>query len=321
MDAEIREDLKKNFGLEAEGAEEISGGWLNRKWKIVTREGVFLVKQFSRKRFGERQLLQIQDALLRQIAVRKDGVPCPEIRTLNGHPMRFPEDAGGNVYMVMTFCDGHMESPGTVTEEQMRSLGETCGKMHRSMRQFPSEGVKGYPIDVERLLEELRENFRARRTETSLSPDYHAAVAAQEKILDALSPAFFERLPKGIAHEDFSPDNLLFDAHRVSAVLDFDRCSYGFLCHDAGRALMSLAWNHGTFDRGKIRAFTEGYAAFLPFTMDDVPDALRITWCIETPWWIRPEFFADCSPKVARFRDEILWLTKHWFELDTLIAP
>ncbi len=319
MDAAIREDLGRTFGLEILQSAEVDGGWLNRKWRIWTDKGEFLIKQFSRKRFGDRQLRQIADALVRQTAVREDGVPCPAILYSGGQPMQFLDDADKTVYMVMTFCEGHVESPDTVTAEQMRSLGGTCGKMHRSFRQFSADGVKGYPINGERLLEELWENFRARQTDASSSAEYHAAVTAQEKILRELSPAFFERLPKGIAHEDFSPDNLLFDAHGVTTVLDFDRCSYGFRYHDVGRALMSLAWNYGRFDPIKIRAFVDGYAAYLPLTTEKVPDILRITWCLETPWWIRPEFFEDCSPKVARFRDEIRWLTEHWFELDSVI--
>ena len=262
---------------------------------------------------------EIADALVRQTGVREDGVPCPAILYADGLPMRFLDDEAKTVYMVMEFCEGHTESPDTVTAEQMYDLGRTCGKMHRSFRKFSPDGVKGYPISAERLPEELRENFRARRADASPSAEYHAAVAAQEKILASLDPAFFGRLPKGIAHEDFSPDNILFDLHGVTAVLDFDRCSYGFRYHDIGRALMSLAWNHRTFDPEKIRAFTDGYAAYLPLSVSEIPDILRITWCIEVPWWIRPEFFADCSPKVARFRDEILFLTENWFAAGSFI--
>lgn len=307
MDSVIREDLRKTFGLGVIEVTDVSGGWMNRKWKVRTERGEFLVKQFSRTRFGERQLHQIEDALVRQITAAEAGVPCPTIllSPADGRPMRFLADDAGTVYMVMTFCGGHMETPDTVTNVQMHSLGETCGRMHRAFARIPAEDVKGYPIDSVRLLNELAENY-----------------ASQKSILDTLSPDFFDRLPRGIAHEDFSPDNILFDDRAVSAVLDFDRCCYSFRWHDIGRALMSLAWNGntGTLDLPKIRAFVDGYAVHMPLSLADIPDALRITWCIETPWWIRPEFFAECTPKVARFRDEILWLTEHWFELDAVTA-
>jgi len=322
MDSVIFEDLRNTFGLEVTGMTAVDGGWLNRKWRVRTQRGDVLVKQFSRTRFGERQLGQIEEALVRQGIAKEAGVPCPAILlTPDGRPMRFLRD--GTVYMVMAFCEGHMETPETVTEPQMHSLGETCGKIHRTFSQLPVTGVKGYPIDGARLIDGLRENYAARRSDPVPSEEYRNAVCAQAPILDALFTGFFDRLPKGIAHEDFSPDNILFGARAVSAVLDFDRSCYSFRYHDVGRALMSLAWDRasGKPDLTKIRTFIDGYSVHMPLSTEDLPDILRITWCIEAPWWIRPEFFGECSPKVARFRDELLWLTEHWFELARITVP
>jgi homoserine kinase type II len=41
---------------------------------------------------------------------------------------------------------------------------------------------------------------------------------------------------------------------------------------------------------------------------------------MEIPWWIQPEFFETKEEKVVRFKDEVLWLTEHWFELDSLFC-
>ena len=35
---------------------------------------------------------------------------------------------------------------------------------------------------------------------------------------------------------------------------------------------------------------------------------------------IQPEFFREESEKVVRFKDEMLWLTEHWNELDSLLC-
>lgn len=306
MEPVIRHDLPAAYGLNVLTAEPVDGGWLNRKWKAVTDRGTFLVKQFSRTRFGDRQLRDIADALVRQRFAGESGIPCPTVllSTADGQPLRYLDD--GTVYMVMTFCEGHMETPQTVTDEQMRDLGGTLGSLHRAFSTLPTDGVKGYPIDGTRMLDDLRSYCR------TITSDHRFM-----EIADALSTEWLERLPKGIAHEDFSPDNLLFHADRVSAVLDFDRSCYSFLWHDIGRALLSLAWDGGVLRREKVQAFAEGYsAAHRTLSCGDLADALRLTWCIETPWWIRPEFFGECSTKVARFRDEILWLTENWEVLD-----
>ena len=56
MGEEIRADLKCSFGLHADSATPVSGGWLNRKWKLVCDGKAWLVKQYSRKRFNQKQL-------------------------------------------------------------------------------------------------------------------------------------------------------------------------------------------------------------------------------------------------------------------------
>lgn len=43
-------------------------------------------------------------------------------------------------------------------------------------------------------------------------------------------------------------------------------------------------------------------------------------WCIEVLWWIQPEFFRENHDKVVCFKDEMLWLTEHLFELDSLLC-
>ena len=66
-----------------------------------------------------------------------------------------------------------------------------------------------------------------------------------------------------------------------------------------------------------------------PVILEDLRETHRtsvymvMTFCkghIETPGTVT-DFFGECSPKVARFRDELLWLTEHWSELDGITVP
>ena len=101
-------------------------------------------------------------------------------------------------------------------------------------------------------------------------------------ILESLDPAFFDRLPMGLSHEDFTPDNMLFDDNGVAAILDFDRNQYGYLWHDVGRALLSFTLEEGGLAMEKARAFLEGYAQAKE--APGLADALRLVWCLEFPW-------------------------------------
>lgn len=320
MDARIIADLAAAHDLTVLAAEPVPGGWMNEKWRIKTAEGGdWLVKVYSRVRFKRQtQLDAIEAALTRQIALHAAGTPCPAIRTCGGRAMRYLDD--GTPYMVMGFCPGRMLSAETITPRQMRSLGEVRAHMQCRFDRLPLDGAKGYPLDSEGLLASLWNNLHAREEElTADSPaDYAAAVDAQKAILETITPAWLDALPKGLAHEDFAADNMLFDDDGVTAILDFDRSQYWFHWHDLGRALLSFALRGDTLDAGLTAAFLDGYAACRRLTPQDLADALRVTWITEAPWWINPGSWTSGSPKVQRFCAELRWLTQQWFTLDEI---
>ncbi len=319
MENRIIADLKYSYGLTCNQITPVTGGWLNQKWKVSTDLGELLVKQFSNKRCSREKLKLVESALQRQIILEKNGVLCPSIWQCGGHAIRLMDDE--TAYMVMDFRPGKVESSGTITMAQMRSLGSACGVMHKAFSQLPVLSVEGFPIDGRQTLDSLWSNFHARMQACSSdTPIEYRNVRAQEPILKDLASAFLDKLPKGIGHEDFAADNVLFDAEGVSAIVDFDRNHYGFVWHDIGRAMLSFALKDNQLDIGKVLAFLEEYSRHLPLMLPDIADALRLSWCIEVPWWIQPEFFRESREKVVRFKDEILWLTEHWFEIDSLLC-
>ena len=320
MEYKIIEDLKKSYGLICDKITPVDGGYLNQLWKVSTDIGDLLVKKYSTKRFSKRSLDLIEAALQRQIILEKNGVLCPFIWQCGGHVMRvLDEDI---FFMVMDFCPGKLETPETVTTSQMRSLGNACALMKKAFSQLPEYSVYGYPIDDEKFLDSLWDNFHSRMREdpSNVPVEYRKALVSLEPVLNRITTEFLRKLPKGIAHEDFHSSNIMFNTDSLSAIVDFDRNCYNYISHDIGRAILSFALNNNKLDIGKINAFIEGYSQHLKLTLSDIADALRISWCIETKWWIQPEFFTDNQGKAARFRDEILWLTEHWFEIDSLLC-
>lgn len=319
MDASIIADLHAAYGLTVTAAEPVAGGWMNEKWRISTTAGDWLVKSFSRARFKrQEQFDAIEAALVRQMALHAAGIPCPEIRRCGGRPLRWLAD--GSVYMVMRFCPGRMADADTITARQLHSLGAVRGQMQREFDRLPLVGAKGYPLCPDELLAALDACFADREAElTADSPaDYAALVRAQRPILATLSPAWLAAQPMGLAHEDFSPDNMLFDAGGVTAILDFDRSQYWFLWHDLGRALLSFALRGDKLDPVLTAAFLDGYAGYRRLTARDLADALRVTWLTEAPWWINRGSHGAASPKVRRFYRELRWLSEHWPALESI---
>lgn len=320
MKDSIIADLKNSYGIICNQITPVTGGLLNLKWKVSTEKGEFLVKQYSTKRFRREQIEKIESALQRQIILEKNGVPCPFLWQYGDRVIRWLDDK--TAYMVMDFRSGKTEKANTITIAQMRSLGSACAVMYKAFSQLLEPSVNSLPVFGGYTMDLLWENFNSRITKCSqdVHVEYRKALFALEPILKQLSTEFFDKFPKGLTHEDFQPGNILFDVDCVSAVIDFDRNCYSYIWHDIGRAILSFALEGNIMNVEKVYSFLEGYSQHSELTLPNIADALRLSWCIETPWWIQPEFFRECDEIPKRFKDEMLWLTEHWFEIDSLLC-
>lgn len=320
MNDSIIADLKNSYGLTCNQITPVTGGLLNLKWKVSTEKGDLLVKQYSTKRFRREQIERIETALQRQIILEKNGVPCPFLWQYGDRVIRWLDDK--TAYMVMDFRQGKTEKANTITIAQMRNLGSACAEMHKGFSQLIEPSVKSLPVFGGYSMDLLWENFNSSMAKCSqdIHVEYRKALFAMEPILKQLSTKFFDRLPKGLAHEDFQPGNILFNGDCVSAIVDFDRSCYSYIWHDIGRAVLSFALEGNIMNVDKVCSFREGYSQHSELTLPNIADALRLSWCIETPWWIQPEFFGECDEIPKRFKEEMLWLTEHWFEIDSLLC-
>lgn len=310
MNRLIRKDLETAFGIRMEGSVSVSGGWLNEKWRVSTDKGEILVKQYSHERFNRRKLNEIEQALERQMLLYNRGILCPRVWKAGETIIRRPSEEID--YMVMDFLPGKLVGPDTVNLIQMESLGEACGRMHEAFSRLPVSGVKGYPINPQRIADALNETVRnAEACAADVPEGYRQMIEMLRPLTEQADAGFLARLEQGIAHEDFTPDNMLFDDSGVRAILDFDRNQFSFPLHDVGRSLLSLALQDGRMDWRRVNAFRRGYERHRPLSEQDIRNALRLSWYIEIPWWIQPGCFEKPSPKVWRFMDEMRYLSEN----------
>ncbi len=314
MDEQIFTDIRESYNIKLQNRALIDGGWQNRLWKASDGQRDYLVKRFSEKRFSRQKLLNIEAALQRQIRLEPCGVPIPHIYLCGQKAIRFLD---GTAYMLMDFSPGRNETAQSITPAQMKSLGDVCARIHKAFSQLPVS-TEDTPPDILALLEKHIEEQRR-----NLSPDapegFQRMFLAGKNIFKRLPDGLFNRIPVGFSHEDFTPDNVLFDGNGVTAVIDFDRNCCCYPWHDIGRAVLSFALDLERLDITKIQAFIDGYSEHIPLTWGNVADSLRAAWCIEFPWWAAPYFFTDkFKGKAVRYRQEIQWLTENWEELNRL---
>lgn len=161
MEKKLLADLEESYGLRCGEITPVTGGWLNKKWKVSSSRGTLLVKQYSYERFTQKRLEQIESALLRQILLEENGIPCPHILTCQGRAIRYAD--ADTAYMVMDYRTGKSENRETVTADQMESLGSVSALMRREFAKLPLSEVQGYPIDSRKFYGSLWDNFYRRR--------------------------------------------------------------------------------------------------------------------------------------------------------------
>jgi homoserine kinase type II len=313
----ITRDAEKIFKFKIISYRKICGGWLNLKWHIITDRGDFLIKQFSNQRYTSEKISIVEKALQRQKILYYKGIKCPFIYSYSNKIIQSPKP---NIwYMLMEFCNGHLESADTISNKQMCRLGEMCGLMHKYFSGISIENevfhFKNYP-------KVLCDNYESRLNEAeklNLS-QYIKVVKKQKIIIDSIDDGFFINILKGFTHSDFAVDNILFDVNGDITILDFDTNCYSYQYQDIGRAIMSFTYNNRRINESLINEFVNGYNLILPLTILDAIKALRFLWTVEVTWWIRSSvFIKDESPKVKRFAEELMWLTDNWFDLENQI--
>lgn len=222
-------DIQRSYGLSVSDARRLDGGYLNCLWYLRTDRGERLAKQFSPRRYTPEKLDALEAALLRQETVRQMGVACPQIFLYQGHALRRTDTA--HAYCIIEFCPGKNETAESIGVGQAESLGSACAAVHNAFSRLPVQDVKGFPIREETLLPELWTNYHNKAAVLDgTPPEYQAALLAQPAILEQFDAGFFIRQPKGIAHEDFTPDNVLFDDGGVRAVIVSTATATAFSC-------------------------------------------------------------------------------------------
>jgi homoserine kinase type II len=312
---DIKENLESRFKLRVERAASIDKGLLNLKWKIETDKGNFLVKQFNPKRFPTSKLEKVKGALEHQNKLRDQSLRCPHIFT-DGSQL-FMETPKGTRFVVMEFCQGELVKAGNINALQAYSLGVQCAKMHSLLNNADTE--KGTASWTAPNRQELitRWDERWDRLADKCLPETIEILKIQRLIFENIDTGIFSECQQGWAHSDLWCDNVLFFSDRISAILDFDRLQYIYPELDIARALLSFALDNNHMRMEIVNAFITGYNTQGNISMEDVLRSIKLSYCLESFWWIGGEFEINNGPP-TRFEHEMKWLTFNWHRLNEI---
>ncbi|MGW7327380.1 phosphotransferase [Streptomyces sp. NPDC054840] len=290
--------LSRTFGLgEVQGREFLAHGLMNRNWRLDTGSGTYAVKEIT-----DVPLPKARRNLAVLAGLAGDGIPTPTpLAADNGDLVAEIE---GHGYCVLPWVDGqHVEGTG-LTLDQVRDLGRVLARLHESLtshapgpipEQPPAAKVRN-PAMADRaagaLIDRLQSipvtDFAKAATEA-----LHARRDLIARYAEARPETDVPAGPFGWTHGDFQYRNLLRDAGRVVAILDWDRLGVRPYGEEVARTAQVQFGVGGVFDLDRVAAFCSGFRDVIDLPKAYVADAVnRLWWKRMTDFW-QLEFYLD----------------------------
>ncbi len=253
--------LAEAFELGAlRGAQAIHAGTINSNFEVETERG----RWFVRVNEGKSEVDVAWEAQL-VAALAAGGVTTPPPLTArDGRPYA---GLGGTDKWVSVFPwrPGRHVGPDEVTAEVAGEFGAALARLHRVGLDLPAAWRRASIYDHAHLV------ARHARIATSGDPALARAIEVLGDELAAASAAreIRERATHGIIHGDLFRDNVLWDAGRLVAILDFEQASGGSLAYDLAVCINDWCWNGGGARIDVAAALVAGYQRVRPLTAAD----------------------------------------------------
>jgi len=203
----------------------IAEGTENTNYRLDTEAGRFVLTVFE-KRTPEDALPYVV-ALMRYLAEAGQPVPQP-IANREGRVLK---RLAGKPALIVAFLPGHALK--TPTPKHCRAAGEALARLHIAARGFAKR----------------RENALGQASWPALAKSCSAAggnarlLATVDEALDALERDWPHALPRGACHTDLFPDNVFFEDHTVSGLIDFYFACDELLAYDLAVSLVSWCFD------------------------------------------------------------------------------
>jgi homoserine kinase type II len=258
-------DLVGAFGLGAVTAvRPIHAGTINSNFAVQTERGPWFVRVNEGKSEAD---VAWEARLVAALAaggvvtppplVARDGRPYAPLRGTDKWVSVFPWRAGRHL------------GAGEITVEIARAFGAALGALHRIGLGLPAAWRRRSIYDHDHLVARYA-GFAA-----STDPELARAIEVLRDELAVAGAAAPERAgaTQGMIHGDLFRDNVLWDAGRVVAILDFEQASGGSLAYDLAVCINDWCWDGtarldlaGALLAGyqEVRALTAGDRAALP---------------------------------------------------------
>jgi homoserine kinase type II len=253
-------DLARAFALgTVHGVQPIAAGTINSNYAVQTDRGAWFVRINEGKSEAD---VAWEAQLVAALAAGGVVTPPPE-PARDGRPYASLA-AGGKWVSVFPWRAGRHLGPGEITPDIAAAFGAALARLHQVGLDLPAGWRRRSIYDHDHLV------ARHARFAASADPVLARAIAVIGAGLSAASDAaaLRGRATQGIIHGDLFRDNVLWDAGRLVAILDFEQASGGSLAYDLAVCINDWCWD-GEFRPGAAAALLAGYQDIRPLTAAD----------------------------------------------------
>jgi len=255
-------DIAGAFALGAvRGVQPIAAGTINSNFAVETERGAWFV------RINEGKSLADVAWEARLVAALAAGgvVTPPPVVARDGRPYAALLGSDSDKWVsVFPWRAGRHLGPGEITPDIAAAFGAALAQLHQVGLALPAAWRRRSIYDHDHLV------ARYARFAASGDPALARAISVIGRGLAAASAAAAVRdhATHGIIHGDLFRDNVLWDAGRLVAVLDFEQASGGSLAYDLAVCINDWCWDGG-FRPGAAAALLAGYQRVRPLTPAD----------------------------------------------------
>jgi homoserine kinase type II len=232
-----------------ESFEPIQAGIENTNYFVTTSQGRYVLTLFERLPAHE---LPFYLGLMGHLARHGLPVPAPIADLAD----RYLGELNGKPAALVTRLTGRSrDDPG---EAECAALGALLGRMHLAGRSYPAflenpRGPKWWRFAAEAVMPFLDS----------------AKKALLESELAFQSAQRFPDLARGPVHADLFRDNALFEAGRISGVIDFYFAGVDCLLYDVAVCANDWCLAGAALDPGRVRALLAAYHAVRPLSAEE----------------------------------------------------
>jgi len=240
-------------------ARPIAAGTINSNFAVDTERGAWFVRVNEGKSEAD---VAWEAQLVAALAAAGVATPPPLIAR-DGRP--YAALRGGAKWVsAFAWRAGHHLGPGEVDAGYAVTFGAELARLHLAGLALPADWRRRSIYDHAHLVARYQQ-FAASR-----DPELGRAIAVIGAGLAAAEAAaeVRARASHGMIHGDLFRDNVLYDARRLVAILDFEQASGGSLAYDLAVCINDWCWDGG-FRAAIAEALLIGYQTVRPLSDAD----------------------------------------------------